>query len=157
MRATTAHRIFTKGQAIIVSKQALIDHVMDQRRFAVTGVSRDPEKYGYKVYRALKLAGYTVFAVNPNAETIDDEPCYPTLDNVPGPLDCVVTVTPPQITEETIRTAAHLKIPYIWMQPGSDSTAAYNLASSLSLQVVAGGACILVALALRREHSGATV
>jgi predicted CoA-binding protein len=140
-----------------VSKQALIDHVMDQRRFAVTGVSRDPEKYGYKVYRALKLAGYTVFAVNPNAETIDDEPCYPTLDNVPGPLDCVVTVTPPQITEETIRTAAHLKIPYIWMQPGSDSNAAYNLASSLSLQVVAGGACILVALALRREHSGATV
>jgi len=130
---------------------------MDQRRFAVTGVSRDPEKYGYKVYRALKSAGYTVFAVNPNMETIDEEPCYPTLDNVPGPIDCVVTVTPPEITEETIRTAAHLKIPYIWMQPGSDSTAAYNLASSLSLQVIAGGPCIMVALALRRDRSGAAV
>ncbi len=136
---------------------SLIDHIMDQRRFAVTGVSRDPSKYGYKVYRALKAAGYTVFAVNPNMDTVDEEPCYPTLDNVPGPLDCVVTVTPPEITEETIRTAAHLKIPYLWMQPGSDSTAAYNLASSLSLQVIAGGPCILVALSLRRDRSGAAV
>ena len=130
---------------------------MDQRRFAVTGVSRDPEKYGYKVYRALKAAGYTVFAVNPNAETIDEEPCFPTLDNVPGPIDVVVTVTPPQITEETIRTAAHLKIPYLWMQPGSDSTAAYNLARSLSLQVISGGPCILVAVSLRRSTAGAAV
>ncbi len=136
---------------------ALIDHILAQRRFAVTGVSRDPEKYGYKVYRALKAAGYTVFAVNPNAETIDDEPCYPTLDNVPGPIDCVVTVTPPLITEETIRDAAHLKIPYLWMQPGSDSTAAYNLASSLSLQVVAEGPCIMVAVATRRGRSGTTL
>jgi len=140
-----------------VPNHALIDHIMDQRRFAVTGVSRNPEKYGYKVYRALKAAGYTVFAVNPNAETIDDEPCYPTLDNVPGPIDCVVTVTPPEISEETIRVAAHLKIPYLWMQPGSDSTAAYNLASSLSLQVIAGGPCIMVAVALRRERSGAAL
>ena len=140
-----------------MSNHSLIDHIMDQRRFAVTGVSRDPEKYGYKVYRALKAAGYTVFAVNPNAETIDEEPCFPTLDNVPGPIDVVVTVTPPQITEETIRTAAHLKIPYLWMQPGSDSTAAYNLASSLSLQVISGGPCILVAVALRRSTAGAAV
>ncbi len=142
---------------ITLPNHALADHILSQRRFAVSGVSRDPEKYGYKVYRALKTAGYTVFPVNPNAETIDGEPCYPSLDNVPGPIDCLVTVTPPLITEESIRTAAHLKIPCLWMQPGSDSTAAYNLASAFSLQVVSGGACIMVAIATRKGRNGTTL
>ncbi|HLK58322.1 MAG TPA: CoA-binding protein, partial [Chthonomonadaceae bacterium] len=123
-----------------MSNRALIDHILAQRRFAVTGVSRDPEKYGYLVYNYLKGEGYTVFAVNPNADSIDDDPCYPSLDNVPGGIDCVVTVTPPHITEKTIVEAGHLQIPYLWMQPGSESTAAYNLARSNAMQVVSGGA-----------------
>ena len=140
-----------------VSTRALIEHILEQRRFAVTGVSRNPEKYGYKVYKALKAAGYTVFAVNPNADEIEGDLCYPSLDNVPGPIDCVVTVTPPAITEATIPMAGHLKIPYIWMQPGSESTAAFNLARGFSMQIISGGPCIMVAAAQRRAQQAATV
>jgi len=140
-----------------VSNRALIDHILDQRRFAVTGVSRDPEKYGYKVFKALKAAGYTVFAVNPNADSIGDDPCYPSLDNVPGVIDCVVTVTPPEITEETISLCGRLKIPYVWMQPGSESTSAYNLARANSMQVISGGPCIMVAISLRQTREQASL
>lgn len=135
-----------------MSNRALIEHIMDQRSFAVTGASRNPEKYGYKVYKALKAAGYTVYAVNPNAENIDGDPCFPSLDNVPGPIDCLVTVTPPAITEETIMLAGRLKIPYLWMQPGSESTAAFNLGRSNSMQIIANGPCIMVAAATRRRR-----
>jgi uncharacterized protein len=135
-----------------VPNRAQIELILEQRRFAVTGVSRNPEKYGYKVYKALKAAGYTVFAVNPNAETIDGDPCYPSLDNIPGAIDCLVTVTPPQITEETIRLAGHLGVMFLWMQPGSESTAAFNLARANSMQIISGGPCIMVAVATRRRR-----
>lgn len=138
-----------------MSTHALIEHILDQRRFAVSGASRDPAKFGYKVYQTLKAAGYTVYAVNPNADSIDGDPCYPSLDNVPGPLDCVVTVTPPEITEQTVATAGHLRIPYLWMQPGSESNAVFNLARGYSMQIVSGGPCIMVELAQRQDRGGA--
>ncbi|HZO87195.1 MAG TPA: CoA-binding protein [Chthonomonadaceae bacterium] len=135
-----------------MSTRALIEQILEQRNFAVAGASRDPDKYGYKVYKTLKEAGYNVYAVNPNADTIDGDPCYPSLDNIPGPIDCLVTVTPPEITEEIIRTAGHLKVPYLWMQPGSESMPAFNLARSYSMQIVSGGPCIMVAVAQRRAR-----
>ncbi len=138
-----------------MSTRALIEQILDQRRFAVSGASRSPEKYGYKVYKTLKAAGYTVYPVNPNAETIDGDPCYPTLDNIPDTIDCVVTITPPAVTEEIVRAAGHLKIPYVWMQPGSESTVAFNLARSNSMQIVSGGPCIMVATAQRRARDAA--
>ena len=102
-------------------------------------------------------AGYTVYAVNPNTDSVNGEPCYPSLDNISGVIDCVVTVTPPEITEEIIRVAGRLHIPYIWMQPGSETNAAYNLAQANSMQIVSGGPCILTAVAQRRKRHVASV
>jgi predicted CoA-binding protein len=135
-----------------VATRALIEEILRQRRFAVTGVSRNPEKYGRIVYRALKEAGYTVFAVNPNLEEVDGDLGYPSLDNIPGPIDCVVTVTPPEITEQTMRVAGHLQVPYIWMQPGSESIPAFQIARGAGCQIVADGTCILVMLAQYRDQ-----
>jgi predicted CoA-binding protein len=129
-----------------VSIRLLVETILSQKTFAVTGVSRNKDKYGYKVYNSLRAAGYRVFPINPNADTIDGDTCYPSLDNVPVPIDVVVTVTPPQITEETMYLAGRLKIPFVWMQPGAESTAAINDARAYSLQVVAGGPCIMVAV-----------
>ena len=136
-----------------MSLRTLIEHVLEQKCFAVAGVSRNPEKYGHIVYQKLKAAGYTVYAINPNTDYIGADPCYPSLDNVPSTIDCVVTVTPPEVTEKTVRDAGHLRVPFLWMQPGSESIAAYNLARSLSMQVVSGGPCIMVSIAQRRGQN----
>ncbi len=133
--------------------KSLISQILGQRVFAVAGVSRDHAKYGYKVYRTLKTAGYTVYPINPNAEDIDGTPCYPMLENIPETIDCLVTVTPPSITEELVRIAGHLKIPYLWMQPGSESQPAVIQALSHGIQVISSGPCIMVAvLTLSHPH-----
>ena len=139
-----------------MTTHSLIDKILDLKVFAVTGVSRDPEKYGYVVYRKLKSAGYTVYAVNPNSDSIDNDPCYPGLDNLPGIVDCVVTVTPPEITESSMLGAGRLKIRYVWMQPGSESASACNQARAQGLQVVSGGPCILVSITQRQDRHGHT-
>lgn len=124
-----------------------IPEILAQRVFAVVGASRDPEKYGNKVYKTLKRAGYTVYAVNPNADDLDGDPVYPLLDNIPEKIDCVVTVVPPEVTVEIMPQAGHLRIPYCWMQPGSESEAAVKEARGHGIQPVYGGPCIMVAVA----------
>ena len=45
---------------------------LDNKRVAVTGVSRHPENHGSNaVYRRLRERGYEVFAVNPNAREVE--------------------------------------------------------------------------------------
>ena len=130
----------------------LIDQILAKQTFAVLGVSRNPEKYGYIVYQKLKSAGYTVYAINPNADSVGGDPCYPNLENVPVQVDCLVTVTPPEITEMTMTNAGRLKIPFVWMQPGSESLSAENLAHAGGMQVVSGGSCIMVSISKRQDR-----
>ena len=136
---------------------SLIEQILGKKTFAVTGVSRNPDKYGYIVYEKLKSAGYSVYAVNPNTDSIGSDPCYPRLENIPVQIDCLVTVTPPEITETTISDAGHLKIPYVWMQPGSESLTAENMANARGIQAVSGGPCIMVSIIKRQDrHVGSS-
>ena len=121
-----------------------IDQILGLRSFAVVGASRDTSKFGYKVYRSLKQFGYSVFAVNPNADIVDGDPVYPLLDNLPEPVDCVVTVVAPEVTFEIVRQAGQLGVRHMWMQPGSESESAVIEAHAQGIDVVSGGPCIMV-------------
>lgn len=129
-----------------MSMQSLIEEILRLKRFAVSGASSNPEKVSNRLYRTLKDAGYIVYAVNPNAVRVDGDPSYPSLDTLPEPVDCLVTVTQPEVTEETIYLASRLHIPYVWMQPGSDSLSAENSARASGIQSVSGGPCLLMTL-----------
>jgi predicted CoA-binding protein len=61
------------------------------KRVAVTGVSRTPANHGANiVYRRLRERGYEVFAVNPNADTVEGDACHADLKSIPGGVDAVV-------------------------------------------------------------------
>lgn len=92
--------------------------------FVVVGASRDPQKYGYQVYEDLKNGGYRVYPVNPNAEEILGDKCYPSLENLPAKPDVVDVVVPPKITKQVIKNCKKLGITKVWMQPGSESETA---------------------------------
>ncbi len=85
-------------------------------RIAVTGVSRHPKGHGSNVvYQRLRDRGYEVFAVNPNADEIDGDVCYPDLASIPGGVDAVVIATRPDRAEATMRECADLGIGQVWM------------------------------------------
>ncbi|MGQ9545505.1 MAG: CoA-binding protein, partial [Candidatus Bathycorpusculaceae bacterium] len=102
--------------------QKLIWAFLDKKNvFAVVGASRDLRKYGYQVYKDLKIAGYRVFPVNPNAQEILGDRCYPSLEDLPFKPDVVDVVVPPKVTEDIVETCKKLGITKVWMQPGSES------------------------------------
>ena len=118
--------------------------------YAVVGASRDPEKYGFLVYRSLKSAGKTAFPVNPNATEVDGDVCYPTLAALPQTPEVAVMVVPPIVTEAAVEECARLGIKQIWMQPGAESAAAIALCREKGIAVVASGPCIMVLLRTAR-------
>jgi predicted CoA-binding protein len=131
----------------------LIEDALHCRRVVVAGATDNPAKFGYDVYRALKAAGYRVFALNPNADTVDGDPAYPALDNLPEPAELIVTVTQPPVTEQLAREAHRAGISIIWMQEGSESTAAVREAEANGLRVIHGGPCVLTELHRTRSES----
>ena len=69
-----------------------IDKALSQKHWAVIGVSKNSAKYGNKVYCQLKKAGYSVYAINPGLESINGDPCYPSLAALPTVPDAVSVV-----------------------------------------------------------------
>jgi predicted CoA-binding protein len=111
--------------------------------FAVVGASRDPKKYGYQVYKDLKNAGYEVYAINPNAEEILGDKCYPSLENLPVKPDVVDVVVPPKVTEEVVKACKGLVITRVWMQPGSESEKAIKFCEENGIDAVYG-VCVMI-------------
>ncbi|MCW2635642.1 MAG: CoA-binding domain protein [Blastococcus sp.] len=111
---------------------------------AVTGVSRSPEDHGANVvYKRLRDRGYTVFAVNPNADEVEGDHCYHDLKSVPGGVEGVVIATSPAHAEDTMRECVDLGIPRVWMHrgpgAGSVSEAATSYGREHGVTVIDGG------------------
>ncbi len=122
----------------------IIEELLDRRNvIAVVGASQNPEKYGHKVYRNLKEAGYRVYPVNPNATEVLGDRCYADLRSLPVKPDVVNLVVQPKVTEEIVKTCKALAINTVWMQPGSESEEAVRFCKANGIKVVYG-ACIMV-------------
>jgi predicted CoA-binding protein len=124
-------------------KEAATEFLAD-KRVAVTGVSRKPQGHGSNVvYQRLRQRGYEVFAVNPNAERIEGDICYPDLKSIPGGVDWVVIGTKPQTADATMRECADLGIRHVWMHrsfgSGSVSPSATQYGREHGITVIDGG------------------
>jgi predicted CoA-binding protein len=114
------------------------------KRVAVTGVSRTPQNHGSNVvYQRLRQRGYDVFAVNPNADTVEGDRCYPDLTSIPDGVDWVVIGTRPDAAEGTVRECDELGIKHVWMHRGpgggSVSKAATEFGRDHGITVIDGG------------------
>ena len=113
------------------------------RIWAVVGVSDSREKYGNKIYRDLREAGYTVYAINPKLTEVEGTPCYSSLSALPETPDVVDVVVPPAVSEAVVDECLKLGLKRIWFQPGSESEAAIAKAEAAGMQVVSD-ACIMI-------------
>ncbi len=73
-----------------------IDAILNPRSIAVVGASTSPDKQGHTYVRGLREFGFQgpVYPVNPKAEEIAGYGCYPSLKDVPGPVDYVISALP---------------------------------------------------------------
>lgn len=137
--------------------QQAAEQFLQGRRIAVTGVSRTPKDHGGNVvYQRLRERGYDVVAINPRADEVEGDPCYPDLASVPGHVDGVVIATRPERAEATVRECVELGIASVWMHralgQGSVSTAATRLGRQHGITVIDGGCPCMFGPAADRGH-----
>jgi predicted CoA-binding protein len=128
---------------MVTVKQAASEF-LTAKKIAVTGVSRDaPSHSSNAVYKRLKDRGYQVFAVNPNAETVEGDTTYPDLRSIPGGVEAVVIGTRPETADGTMRECAELGITQVWMHrsagAGSVSASATEYGRAQGITVIDGG------------------
>ncbi len=121
------------------------DFLQPNFRFAVVGASANPNKYGHKVFRDLRTAGFTVVPVNPKLQELDGVPAAANLQSIEPKPDVVSVVVPPEVGLQILEDAAAAGIKKLWFQPGAESDAIRQKAQQLGLVVMANGACIMVA------------
>jgi len=119
---------------------------LDGGPHAVVGASRNRDKYGNKVLRVYLQHERPVFPVNPTADVIEGLPAFADLASLPETPHGVSVITPPEVTASVVDEAIRLGIGHIWMQPGAENQQAVELARQHGINVIAGDACILVAM-----------
>jgi predicted CoA-binding protein len=117
---------------------------LENRRVAVTGVSRSPRDHGANVvFRRLRDRGYEVFAVNPHADEVEGAHSYHDLKSIPGGVDGVVIATRPEEAEGTMHECVELGIKRVWMHrgpgTGSVSKPATDYGRQHGVTVIDGG------------------
>lgn len=112
------------------------------RTIVVVGLSPNPNRPSHRVALYLKSAGYKVIPVRPGCAEILGEKCYPSLDEVPGPVDVVDVFRKseyvPPVAEAAVRKGAKA----LWLQEGVVHNEAAKRAASAGL-VVVQDRCIL--------------
>ncbi len=113
-----------------------MESFLSEKVLAVAGVSRQGQKFGNAVYDELKKKGYTVYPINPNADTVGEDICYSSPSALPAGVGGLVAITPPDQTESLLREAVAAGIKKIWIQQGAESEGALQFCTDEGLETV---------------------
>lgn len=128
-----------------------VNGVLSAGELAVIGVSRNPKKFGYLIFKHLKKRGYTVYAVNPTAVSIAGDRCYSSAEELPESVRSVVLVTPPSQTLGVVDQVLRRGIINIWIQKGAETKEAIDLGLAANAKLV-WGECIFMYTAPKGIH-----
>ena len=119
-----------------------IQDFLGQKRFAIVGVSRAPRDFSRAVFREFLQRGYDAVPVNPEAREIDGQPCFAHLDEVQPPVDTVLLMTSPAVTDAVVRECAIAGVKRVWMHRGAGvgavSPEAVEFCRSKGISVIPG-------------------
>lgn len=85
---------------------------------AVVGLSDNPERTSHMVAQAMQLRGYRIIPVNPNANQILGEVCYPSLSDIPEKVHIVNVFRRSELVVPIAEEAVKIGAKVFWLQLG---------------------------------------
>ena len=108
----------------------------DARTIAVVGLSSDRWRPSYDVAEYLQRHGYRIIPVNPNETEVLGERAYPSLRDVPGPIEMVDVFRRSQHVAEVVEQAIEKGVKIVWTQLGVGDERAAARARAAGITVV---------------------
>lgn len=132
----------------------LIEQILhDSHTIAVVGFSSDKSKAGYYVPAYLQQHGYQIIPVNPYLQSGLGQLAYPSLLDLPNPVDLVLIFQRSENVPPFVDQAIQIKAKAIWMQQGIIHLAAAQKAESAGIPVIMDK-CMLIEH--RHQHPSPT-
>ena len=116
------------------------------KTIAVVGLSGNELRASYFVGYYLKRHGYRVIPVNPRESEILGETSYPTLRDVPEPVDIVNVFRAPDALPDIARDSVAIGADALWCQFGVINEEGNRIAED-------GGVTVIVDRCLKIEHA----
>ncbi|MDQ6648923.1 MAG: CoA-binding protein [Actinomycetota bacterium] len=104
--------------------------------WAVVGCSDDPRRTSYAIAEFLQRNGKRIIPVNPHCTEILGETCYPSLAEVPEPIDVVDVFRRSALAGEVADAAIAVGARAIWFQLGVVDQGAYERARAAGVDMV---------------------
>jgi len=121
---------------------AQIQDFLGRKRLAIVGVSRNPRHFSRMMFQEFRRREYDVVPVNPDVEEIAGEHCYARLADIQPPVEGVLLMTKPAVTDRVVRECQAAGIHRVWMYRGGGSGAvspdAVRFCKANGISVVAG-------------------
>ncbi len=126
------------------SDEQIRDLLRRVRTIAVVGLSSDPSRPSHHVATYLLDQGYRIIPINPMEAEILGQRCYPSLADLPGPVDLIDVFRRPDAVPGLVEAALRLPEPRpaLWLQEGITHPEAEATARTAGMFVVSDR-CIL--------------
>ncbi len=116
------------------------------KRIAIVGLSANELRASNFVGYYLKRHGYQLIPVNPREQEIFGLPCYPSLADIPHPVDVVNVFRDASAVPDIAAAAVRIKAGYLWLQFGIISPEGIKIAED-------GGLTCIVDKCIKIEHA----
>jgi uncharacterized protein len=117
--------------------QKAVDFMLDEcETWAVVGLSGDPGRTAYGVARTLQQHGKRIVPVHPDAPTVLGEQGYPTLADIPFPVDVVDVFRRSEAAGQFADEAVAIGAKGVWFQLGVIDEAAFERTRAAGLLMV---------------------
>ncbi len=119
-----------------------IEQFLERKRFAAIGVSHNPKDFSRALYAEFLRRGYDVIPVNPAIPEIGERPCFARLRDISPPVEAVLLLTSPAVSEELATQCVEAGVQQVWMfraaGSGAVSERAVTLCQLNGIDVIAG-------------------
>lgn len=116
--------------------QTLRRVLQNHRTIAVVGLSADWFRPSYFAAKYMQENGYRIIPVNPKYTEILGETCYPSLKDIPHPVDIVDVFRKPVDTPAIAQESVDIGAKVFWLQLGVINPDAQAIAQNAGLTVV---------------------
>ena len=130
---------------VITETDTIRKILLSCRTIAVVGLSPKPNRDSHRVGRYLLEQGYTVIPVRPAQKEILGQKAYPSLEDVPGPVDIVDVFRRSDQIPAVAEAVLALGPRVFWMQLGIENHDA-------ALQLTAAGIDVVMNRCIKIEH-----
>lgn len=118
------------------------EHFLSLRTIAITGLSRTKKDAASLIYTTLRSRGYKVFAVHPDADTLEGDTCYKSFSDIPECVGGLIIAGSPAHTLSIVKNAKEAGIRNIWIHKSIGSSVtedAVQFCLANGVQVIPGG------------------